>query len=138
MKVLGLDDGDAHAHGLQIRPQHRNRPQQPTEYQRQQAQHVNRIFLRMMALYRRFLREDVQHPKEINAPRRQREQDEDREPVRHLVGKRSGQRSIRGCSVQADRQDEHPSREGLTLAGARDGFHEASPIALASNFPAPL
>ena len=56
--------GEPVADRLGVRPQPRDRPQQAAEHQRQQAQRVDRVLLRMMPLLGALLRHHVHHPEQ--------------------------------------------------------------------------
>jgi hypothetical protein len=66
-------------------PEEGERPEQAPEYQGQHAQHVDRILLRMTVLLGNFLRKDVHHPEQVDAPDRHADQHEPRDGLGHSV-----------------------------------------------------
>jgi hypothetical protein len=67
--------------GTRVRPEPRERPQDAAEEQRQHAQRVDRVLLRVMALLGDLLREDVNDPEDHQDDDRHYDEHEDRDPV---------------------------------------------------------
>ena len=72
---------------LRVRPQPRDRPQQAAEYERQQAQRLDGLRLRMMPLVRNLLRHHVDDPEHGDADDRYEEQ---HDPRQHVCGRVEG------------------------------------------------
>jgi hypothetical protein len=97
---------------LRVRPEPRERPEQPAERERQQAERADRLELRMMSFVRDLLGKDVDHPEQDDQHNRY---DED-----HEQGKKRGElvlglgREERGARLlgsgqnQDEQADDHP------------------------------
>jgi hypothetical protein len=100
---------------LDVRPQPGDRPQQAAEHQRQQAQHLDGVALRVMALVGDFLRQHVHHPEQHDQADRYEDQHEPceskRRGVHHLRRQEGG---LRGGRKRQRTQDER----GCGNAGA--------------------
>ncbi len=82
-------------HGLRVGPRACERPQQPAEHQRQQAQHMDRVALRMMVLVRDFLGQHVHDPEHRDPDDRHDEDHDQREHVRNRVERLALQQVLR-------------------------------------------
>ena len=100
------------AHGLRVRPQPGQRPEQPSEDERQQAQGLDRLELRMMPLVRDLLRKHVHHPEEDDEDDRDEEDHEPGEKAGHGVFGRRGQERRFGRRGSGDRPGERDKTDG--------------------------
>ena len=77
--------------GLREGPQPRDRPEQAAEHEREQAQRLDRVALRVVALVRDLLGQDVDDPEQDDDDARDHEDHEQREPVGRGVEQVAGQ-----------------------------------------------
>ncbi len=94
--------GDLVSDRLRVRPQPGDRPEQPAEGERQQAERPDRLELRVVPLVGDLLGQHVHHPEQDDEQDRHEEQDEDGDIARHRVFDFGGhQRRLRRAPEQA-------------------------------------
>ncbi len=120
-------------HRLRIRPQPGDRPEQTAEHQRQQAQHLDGVALRMMTLVGDLLRKDVNQPEQHDRADRDEDDDEPRKVLRRRVHHlRREERSARGRRKGQRGDDKRAAATARCVAGAdiREFIGNGSPRVL--------
>ena len=99
-------------------PTAKRRPQQPPEDEREQAEHMDRLLLRMVALLRDLLRQHVHHPEERDQPDRHDKDDDHREQTAAVSsGLAVAERGVRGQAGKGTQYERQPtSPRGYWLA----------------------
>ncbi len=97
---------------LRVGPDPGQRPQQAAEDERQQAERANRLELRVVALVRDLLRQDVHHPEQGDEHDRHDEEDEEGDELRQRVF--GFRREERGVRASREEQQEGSGGDQLT------------------------